>query len=127
MLPLRLGVPRFAEGALRNESASRSLSGMADRPGTFEEVVAAKDPPERKRSGWSAEMTRSFYLEDGTTLSTLADARAFILNGPEHIQQRQAWQHAAQLLMEAAEDAGRIEDATRQVGFALLLEARCQR
>jgi hypothetical protein len=75
-------------------------------------------------SRWSAELTRTIILKDGTTLYTLADARAFILHGPDHIQQRQAWQHAAQLLMEAAEDAGRIEDATRQVEFALFLETR---
>jgi hypothetical protein len=41
--------------------------------------------------------------KDGTTLRTLADVRAFILNGPEHIQKREVWQHAAQLLLDAAE------------------------
>jgi hypothetical protein len=30
--------------------------------------------------------SRALYLKDGTTLATLADARAFVLNEPEHIQ-----------------------------------------
>jgi hypothetical protein len=77
-----------------------------------------------EQSGWSAELSRTIVLKDGTTLYTLAQARAFILSGPEHFQQREAWQRAALLLMEAAEDAGRIEEATRQIEFALFLEAR---
>ena len=74
--------------------------------------------------GWTAKLTRTIILKDGPILHTLADVRAFILNGPEHIQECQAWQHTAQLLLDAAEDAGRIEDATRQVEFALFLEER---
>ena len=50
--------------------------------------------------------------------------RDFILSEHEHIQQRQAWQRAAHLLMEAAEGQSRIEAATKQVALALLLEAR---
>jgi hypothetical protein len=30
-------------------------------------------------------------LKDGTTLTTLADARSFILRQPAHIQERQSW------------------------------------
>jgi hypothetical protein len=76
-----------------------------------------------EKSGWSAKLTRTIILKDGPTLHThtLADVRAFILNGPDHIQEREVWQHAAQLLLDAAEDAVRIEDATRQVEFALCL------
>jgi hypothetical protein len=77
-----------------------------------------------EKSGWSAKLTRTIILKDGPILHTLADVRAFILNGPEHIQECQTWQHTAQLLLDAAEDAGRIEDATRQVEFALFLEER---
>jgi len=38
--------------------------------------------------GWSAKLTRTITLKDGTTLATLADARAFILKEPKHIQER---------------------------------------
>jgi hypothetical protein len=87
-------------------------------------TVVGMDAKRVEQSGWSAELTRTILLKDGTTLRTLADVRAFILNGPEHIQKREVWQHAAQLLLDAAEDAGRIEEATRQIEFALFLEAR---
>jgi hypothetical protein len=49
---------------------------------------------------------RPIALKDGTTLATLADVRSFILNEPEHVQERNSWQRAAALLMEAAEDGG---------------------
>jgi hypothetical protein len=45
--------------------------------------------------GWSAKLTRTITLKDGTTLATLANARAFILKEPKHIQERGSWQHAA--------------------------------
>jgi hypothetical protein len=38
--------------------------------------------------GWSAKLTRSIVLKDGTTLATLADARSFILREPAYIQER---------------------------------------
>ena len=41
-------------------------------------------------SGWSAKLTRSIVLKDGTRLVTLGDVRAFILKQPEHIQERRA-------------------------------------
>jgi alpha-beta hydrolase superfamily lysophospholipase len=37
--------------------------------------------------GWSARLTRTIVLRDGTTLATLADVRTFILNEPDHIQE----------------------------------------
>ena len=57
-----------------------------------------------------------------TTLHTLADARAFILNEPQQIQERPTWRQTAQLLIEAAEDGRRIEVATKQIELALFLE-----
>jgi len=56
-------------------------------------------------SGWSAKLTRSIVLKDGTRLVTLGDVRAFILKQPEHIQERGSWQHAAELMILAAERA----------------------
>jgi hypothetical protein len=74
--------------------------------------------------GWSAKLTRTIVLKDGTTLATLADARAFILKQPKHIQERGSWQHAAELMILAAERGGSIEAATIQIENALFLEAR---
>jgi hypothetical protein len=39
-----------------------------------------------KTDGWSAKLTRSITLKNGTNLVTLADVRAFILKEPDHIQ-----------------------------------------
>ena len=62
--------------------------------------------------------------QDGTRLATLADVRAFILNEPKHIQERGSWQHAAELMILAAERGGSIEAATTQIEDTLFLEAR---
>ena len=70
-------------------------------------------------TGWSAKLTRTIVLKDGTTLATLADARAFILKEPKHIQERGSWQHAAELMILAAERGGSIEAATIQIENAL--------
>jgi len=51
--------------------------------------------------GWSAKLTRTMVLTDGTTLATLADVHTFVLNEPKHIQERNAWQRTAALLMSA--------------------------
>ena len=61
--------------------------------------------------GWSAKLTRLIVLKDGTRLVTLGDVRAFILKQPEHIQERGSWQHAAELMILAAERGGNIEAA----------------
>jgi hypothetical protein len=74
--------------------------------------------------GWSAKLARPIVLRDGTELITLADVRAFILAEPEHIQERGSWQHAAELMISAAERGGSIEAATIQIEDALFLEAR---
>jgi ABC-type taurine transport system ATPase subunit len=73
---------------------------------------------------WSAKLSRPVALRDGTTLKTLADVRAFILDQPEHAQDRRAWQRATKLLMAAAETGAGIEAATRQVELALFVEGR---
>ncbi len=77
--------------------------------------------------GWSANLTRSIVLKDGTRLATLDDMRAFILKQPEHVQERGSWQHAAELTILAAERRGSIEAATTQTEDALSLEARFAR
>jgi hypothetical protein len=68
-----------------------------------------------KSRGWSAKLTRRIVLKDGTALETLADVRGFILNEPEHIQERNSWQRAVELLLAAAETGRGIEEATEKV------------
>jgi hypothetical protein len=75
-------------------------------------------------NGWSAKLSWPFVLKDGAKLETLRDARAFILAQPAYIQDRGAWQRAAELMMAAAEDGEGLEDATKQIELALFLEAR---
>jgi hypothetical protein len=53
--------------------------------------------------------------------------RTFILKQPDHIQERGSWQHAAELMILAAERGGSIEGATSQIEDALFLEARFAR
>ena len=74
--------------------------------------------------GWLAKLSHPIALKDGTRLATLADARAFILNEPEHIQERFSWQRAAEALIRAADSGDEIEAATEKVEDALFLEAR---
>jgi len=105
-------------GRCDEDAVRKCLAWMRGEP------IKPMDARRVERLGWTAKLTRTIILKDGPILHTLADGRAFILNGPEHIQECQAWQHTAQLLLDAAEDAGRIEDATRQVEFALFLEER---
>ena len=54
--------------------------------------------------GWSAKLTRTIVLKDGTRLVTLGEVRAFILKEPKHIQERGSWQHAAELMILAADE-----------------------
>jgi hypothetical protein len=53
--------------------------------------------------------------------------RTFILKQPDHIQERGSWQHAAELMILAAERGGSIEAATSQIEDALFLEGRFAR
>jgi hypothetical protein len=73
---------------------------------------------------WSARLARPIVLKDGTRLVTLGDVRMFILQQPEHIQDRSSWHQAAELVILAAELGGSIDAATAQVEDALFLEAR---
>ena len=44
--------------------------------------------PMEKSKDWSAKLTRTIVLRDGTKLETLADAAQFILKEPDYIQQQ---------------------------------------
>ena len=78
----------------------------------------------KPNGGWSAPLSRPLVLRDGKRLATLADARDFVLALPPGYQERNAWQRAAALLIEAAEHGGDVGAATEQVVLALFLQAR---
>ena len=72
------------------------------------------------KPGWQSKLSRPISLKTGTKLETLADARAFILDMlPESDHDRSSWQHAIELLIEAAERGGSIEATTEQIERAL--------
>jgi hypothetical protein len=76
---------------------------------------------------WSAKLpARSVPVLGGPTLKTLSDVRRFMLAMPEGDQLRRSWQHAAALLLAAADtgDDTDIAAATRQVELALFLQAK---
>ena len=81
-------------------------------------------PSRQDARRWSAKLSRSIELRDGTELDTLAAAAQFILGLHEAYQDRNSWKRTTELLMEAAERGGSIESATEQFELALFLEAR---
>lgn len=74
---------------------------------------------------WVTPLARPLKPRDHAELRTLDDARAYMLELPEGIAARQAWQQAAALLLAAAEDPAKaaIADATRQVELAMFTSA----
>jgi hypothetical protein len=56
-------------------------------------------------------------------IATLAEAREFILKLSASRQTRREWQHAAKLMLEAAE-GGDVAAATQQLKFALLMAGK---
>lgn len=73
---------------------------------------------------WTSKLAYPIKLRDGRELRTLGDAAELILRLSES-SQRHAWtEHAARLLMVAAESGGAkaIKDASAQVHLALKRE-----
>jgi IS5 family transposase len=70
---------------------------------------------------WATSLARAIHPRDHAPLRTLADAAGYLLELPAGIAGYQAWQHAGQLLLAAAENPTRaaIDDATRQLELAL--------
>ena len=78
--------------------------------------------------GWVRVRPESAFLDGPQSGRNRVPVRSFAwrrsLVTPEHIQERNSWQRAAALLMEAAENGGSIEAATAQLELVLFLEAR---
>jgi hypothetical protein len=79
-------------------------------------VKIAKRRPE---DPWSIELPRTLFTRDGQEIRTLADAGAYMLDLPNDIQLHSSWQHAARLVMDAAQ-GGDVTAATNQIALALL-------
>lgn len=71
---------------------------------------------------WSKKLPKPIVTKRGDTLTTLADARALMLALPVRHQVRPFWQYAAELLLDAAERRGSVEDAAAQLSRALTAE-----
>jgi hypothetical protein len=69
---------------------------------------------------WSRKLIPPLVLKDGRVLETLSDAREMILGLAEGRQCAPYWQHAAELLLYAAEiEKEAIDDVRAQLNRAL--------
>jgi hypothetical protein len=71
---------------------------------------------------WTRKFPEPIKLKDRRKIATLGQARAVMLALPERHQSRPFWQYAAELLIEAAEHNGNIDDAAAQLSRALAAE-----
>lgn len=71
---------------------------------------------------WSTLFPAPIVLKDGRAIATLAQARALMLNLPFRNQNRLHWQFADELLLDAAERHGKVDDAHQQVTRALMAD-----
>ncbi len=82
----------------------------------------AKAESNNGSAGWRRPLDNPVELFDGTTLATLAEAGAYILDLPERIKQRDSWQRATDLLLKAASGEASVEDARTQIERALFMD-----
>src|SRR4051812_37041766 len=89
-------------------------------------MVGVSGRPDGADMSWDTPLARPLKPKDHAELRTLEDARKYAVALPDHVAARRAWQHAAQLLLEAAEDPtdAAIAAATDQVNLALFLTYR---
>lgn len=71
---------------------------------------------------WTREFIEPIILTDGRSLSTLAEARAFIKALPPERRRTEHWLYAEGLLAEAAIGRGGLPEATAQMKGALKVE-----
>ena len=70
---------------------------------------------------WSRSLSRPLRIKDGSSLTTLSDVRAFVLELPEAEQRWQSWVAVTGELFKAA-DGGDLAAVTEAVERALYLE-----
>jgi hypothetical protein len=71
---------------------------------------------------WSRKFPKPIVLKDGRTIATLREASEIILALPERTQLRPHWQHAGELLTEAADHGLDLTDVWAQLRRALIVE-----
>jgi hypothetical protein len=74
-----------------------------------------------RKTNWSRRLPHSVTPLDGERLLELRDVVQY-MRGIGGRVERRAWQHVAELLLEAAERNGSIDAVRRQVMLALLLD-----
>jgi hypothetical protein len=67
----------------------------------------------RRSEDWRQKLPRPIVIRGGKTLRLLTDCRSYVLDLDEFEAARVPWQHAAQLMLEAAE-GGSLEEVVRQ-------------
>jgi hypothetical protein len=67
----------------------------------------------RKGEDWRRQLPRPIVVRGGKTLRLLSDCRSYVLDLDEFEAARVPWQHAAQLMLEAAE-GGSLEEVVLQ-------------
>jgi hypothetical protein len=70
---------------------------------------------------WSRTLTHVLKDKRGAELRTLHCARTYLVGLKSHTGQQRHWQHAAALLLAAA-DGGDIEACTQQIYLAMFLD-----
>ena len=75
----------------------------------------------RAQMTWNTVLSRPIRVKDGSTLKTLADARAYILELPSEVTARPSWRDAAETLVEAAEGRATVAEASQKVETALFV------
>jgi hypothetical protein len=71
---------------------------------------------------WTTLFPEPIILKDGRAIATLGQARNLMLGLPVRHQVRPYWQYAAELLLDAAEHKGSLDDANHQMTRALTTE-----
>jgi hypothetical protein len=77
----------------------------------------------RKTNWLSRRLAHSVTPLDGERMVDLQDIVQYMLGIGGRVERR-AWQHVAELLLEAAERGGSVEPVRRQVMLALLLDGK---
>jgi hypothetical protein len=76
-----------------------------------------------RKTNWSRRLPHSVTPLDGERMVEIQDVVQYMLGIGDRVGRR-AWQHAAELLLDAAERNGSVEAVRRQVMLALLLDVR---
>jgi hypothetical protein len=103
-------------------SGTRATTTSGSETASDSDKITARAESHYASAGWLRPLNKPVELPGGTTLKTLAEAGAYILDLPEKIKRRESWQRATDLLLKAARGEASVEDATTQIEHALFME-----